>query len=352
MKTFQTIIGITLLLSCKVFASSAFDPMEYIAPKSSEWKGVLSQNTVLQNTQLIGVNKVKGPEGLAFDPVGNLYTGTDDGSILKIDTQQKITLIGNTRGRALGLCFHPDGRLIIADMSQGLLAMDTAGNLKSLSTSAEGRRFGILDDVDVASDGKIYFSEATYKYDANNFQLDVLEARPNGRLLVYDPATGESTVLIRELYFANGVALSKDEDFVLVAESGRYQITRYWLKGERAGAKDIFAHNLPGFPDNLSHSPEGDFWVAMVAPRNSLVDWLHQYPTMKKLVAKLPKAIWAKQEKYGLVLKINSSGRIDLSLHDPNALVVFGITAVEQFGNSIYLGTYENNWIGKLNLNP
>lgn len=38
-------------------------------------------------------------------------------------------------------------------------------------------------------------------------------------------------MLLKDLYFANGVALSKDESFVLVAETFQYRISRYWLKG-------------------------------------------------------------------------------------------------------------------------
>ncbi|MNE78580.1 Strictosidine synthase [compost metagenome] len=47
--------------------------------------------------------------------------------------------------------------------------------------------------------------------------------KPHGRLLKYDPMTKKTTVLLEGLNFANEVALSADEDFVLVAESYHYQ---------------------------------------------------------------------------------------------------------------------------------
>lgn len=53
------------------------------------------------------------------------------------------------------------------------------------------------------------------------FVLDFLEARPHGRLLRFDPSTNTTETLLEDLYFANGVALSRNEDFVLVVESAR-----------------------------------------------------------------------------------------------------------------------------------
>ena len=42
----------------------------------------------------------------------------------------------------------------------------------------------------------------------HSWHLDVLEARPHGRMLNFDPITGRTTVLMGGLGFANGIALS------------------------------------------------------------------------------------------------------------------------------------------------
>lgn len=47
------------------------------------------------------------------------------------------------------------------------------------------------------------------------------------RLLKYDPQTKRNTVLIKNLSFANGVEISNDESFLLVAETGKYRVHKY-----------------------------------------------------------------------------------------------------------------------------
>jgi sugar lactone lactonase YvrE len=109
-------------------------------------------------------------------------------------------------------------------------------------------------------------------------------------LLRYDPATKTTTVLLSDLYFANGVALSQHEDFVLVNETYRFRITRYWLKGERAGKSEVFVDNLPGYPDNITSNRRGTFWLALVTVRNDTGDWLSPRPFLKNVLAKLPRS--------------------------------------------------------------
>lgn len=49
--------------------------------------------------------------------------------------------------------------------------------------------------------------------------LDLLEGRPYGRFMSYDPSKKETKVLARNLYYANGVEMSPDQDFVIFCET-------------------------------------------------------------------------------------------------------------------------------------
>jgi sugar lactone lactonase YvrE len=48
---------------------------------------------------------------------------------------------------------------------------------------------------------------------------DILEARPHGRLMSFDPSTGRTAVLARDLYFANGVSVSPDQSSLIYCET-------------------------------------------------------------------------------------------------------------------------------------
>lgn len=88
-----------------------------------------------------------------------------------------------------------------------------------LTDEAEGVRFKITDAVAVADNGVLYFTDASYKYNLREFAFDVLEGKPHGRLLSYDPTTRTTRVLLKDLYFANGVAMSPDQTHVVFCET-------------------------------------------------------------------------------------------------------------------------------------
>lgn len=323
------------------------DAVAYRPPAAPPLTGVLAPNEKLKTAELIGVGQVIGAEDVAVDDHGRIYGGTMDGRILRVDGD-RVESFADTGGRPLGLHFDAQGNLIVCDAIKGLLSVNAEGTVRVLVTQADGVLFGFTDDLDIASDGRIYFSDASSRYHVHDYLLDCIEARPYGRLIRFDPRTGRSEVLLRDLYFANGVALSQNEDFVLVNESYRYRVARYWLKGPRKGRHDLFVDNLPGFPDGISANRQGTFWMAMFTVRNATMDRLHPRPWAKNLMARLPRWMWPKPQPYGLVLALDESGQIVRSLHDVDGGHLRTVTSVEEHNGFIYCGSLYNDRIGRL----
>jgi sugar lactone lactonase YvrE len=73
-----------------------------------------------------------------------------------------------------------------------------------------------------ASDGTVYLSDGSARFGFDRWILDYMEASSTGRLLKYDPSTSKVSVVLDNLAFANGVALSQDETFIIVCESWKY----------------------------------------------------------------------------------------------------------------------------------
>jgi sugar lactone lactonase YvrE len=344
-------VGI-LIISIVIFViqPAPISPVAYSPPKAQKLIGVLVPNNLLQNAELLALGKINGPEEVAVDNQGRVYGGTQDGKIMVLSPDGKVEIFAQTYGRPLGMQFDNNQNLIVCDAYKGLLLINPQGQITVLTITADGLAFKFTDALDIASDGIIYFTDASAKFEHNEYLFDLLESKPYGRLLSYNPATGLTKVLVEELYFANGVALSQQENFVLVNETYRYRIVRYWLKGPKAGTSDIFIDNLPGFPDNISSNGQGTFWLAMFSVRNEFMDNLHPYPFLKAQMSKLPKVFWPKPKPYGLVLALNEQGEITQSLQDPTGKHLKEITSAQEHEGYLYLGSLHNDRIGKYKL--
>ena len=180
------------------------------------------------------------------------------------------------------------------------------------------------NDLDIAADGVVYFSDASTKFGAKASGgtlpaalLDLMEHGPNGRVLKYDPETQEATVLLAGRSYANGIALAADGSYLLVAETGTYSILKHWLEGSRAGETETLIANLPGFPDNINDNPDGTFWTGLVSPRSPVVDALAGSPFLRKVIMRLPAAIRPGPQRYGFAIRFDGDGNILENLQDP-----------------------------------
>src|SRR5690348_5423680 len=191
-----------------------------------------------------------GPEDVVVDGEGRLYTGVDDGRILRLSPHGKhIDVIADTGGRPLGLELYGEDELLICDARAGLLVAPLSGGSPSvLATSAMGLDFVFCNNAAVASDGTVYFTDSSRRFGIDNWRDDLIEQTGGGRLLRRSP-DGSIDLLLDGLQFANGVALAPDESFVAVAETGACRVSRVWL---RDGRPDVFVDGLWGFPDNIS----------------------------------------------------------------------------------------------------
>ncbi len=345
------LILIAIAIVGLILYPSAIDSAAWEPPKAPKMIGHYAPNTQLKSAELIAQGQIYGPEDVAVDAEGRIYAGTQDGLIKRVNTDGSIETWVETGGRPLGLHFDNQQNLIVCDAFKGLLSIDTDANITVLVDEVDGVPLVFTDDVDISVDGKIYFTDASSKWNQSEYMLDLLEYKPWGRFMVYDPETKTTTVLMDNLYFANGVALSEHEDFVLVNETWNYRILRYWLSGEKAGTHDVFIDNLPGFPDGVSSNHQGVFWVALPTPRLAKIDNMHPKPWLKNFSSKLPDFLKPKPIEYGFVLGLNEQGKIIYNLQDPEGDILKEITSVQQHNGFLYLGSLHNDRIGRLSVN-
>ncbi|XAR73698.1 Strictosidine synthase [Bertholletia excelsa] len=312
---------------------------------------------ILDGAEKVGVGRLLGPEDIAYDPnSGVVYTGCGDGWIKRFAvTDSAADLVPedvvNSGGRPLGLILGRNNEVIVADADRGLLNVTKDGGMELLTKEADGLEFRLTDGVDVAEDGVIYFTDASHKYMLKNFIWDILEGRPHGRLLSYDPSTKQTKVLLSGLYFPNGVAISPDQQFVIFCETPLRSCKKYYIQGERKGLVDIFIDGLPGMPDNIhyqSDDGEGYYWIAIATAATYSWDLAQRYPSMRKVIAILERYVGRPyMERDGGFLAVDLEGNPAAYYHDPRISLVCGAYKI---GDYLYGGSIVYPYIVRFNL--
>jgi len=348
----RVIVGLVLLaIVYLLVAPVPITPAAWTPPVAPTLTGQYEQNNRLAHTDRLSLGDGRSPEDVAIDSGGRIYGGFDDGRIIQLQpdgTQPHI--FANTQGRPLGLAFDPAGNLIVADAIKGLLAIDKSGTIKVLATEVDGAKFGCLNDLDVGVDGTIYFTEASRKFPMSQFANDILEHQPNGRFLAYDPKTQKTRTIVDGIYFANGVAVSPDQSFALVNETGLYRVLKVWLTGPKQGQRDVFIDNLPGFPDGISSNGKGKFWLALVTPRDAVFDKILPYPFARKIVYRLPQVLHPAPKRYSFVLGLDENGKVVDNLQNGAADCYAEIANVVEHDGVLYFGSIAESTIGKFSL--
>lgn len=350
------IIVLVFTFILALYHFSPISPESWQPEKAPSLVQALAPNSVLASAQTIILENGVGHEDIVADDYGNLFVGAHDGSytdgsILKIRPDGSVITFARTGGLPAGLHLDQDGRLLVCDSHKGLLRFTQGGTMETLATSVGGVAFGILNDLDVTTEGTIYFTDSTsqFHYTLQNVRNELLQAQGNGLLLKYTTDKGVS-VIAKGLYWPNGLLLSDDESFLLIAESFRYRILKFWLKGPKAGQIEIWANNLPGFPNGLTTDGRGHVFVGFIAVRSHFLDSIHPFPFIKRLIASIPYWMQPQAKRYGLLTAYNWNGQLLASWHDPPGNRVREISSAEIFNHSVFFGSDNQPYVALLPL--
>ena len=341
-------LGLTTIVIASLWLLPRWAPVQAEAwqpPPNPGLTGIFAPNRALSAISEMAVGPA--PEHVACDAEGRLYTSLEGGAVLRRDQNGEWRTIGNTGGRPLGLRADGAGGVWIADSMRGLLHLRGTGQMTVVATDIAGSPLKFVDDLDIDSRGGIWFSDASQRFDYTEVALDFFEGSRTGRLLRYDPGTDSIEVMMEGLFFANGVTLGPNEDYVLVNETGMGRVHRLWISGDKAGQRDIFVDELPGTPDNIRFDGVDTFWIAMPSLRAS-IDLLAGLPRLRALLSFLPVALLeAAALPASFVVAVNLEGEVVHNLQDQNNPFHY-ITGVTPCGDTLYLGSLQTVAIGAL----
>jgi sugar lactone lactonase YvrE len=350
-KLAAVVLIVLVLVGGLLWVSSPIEPRAWSPPPSSAREGAYAPDEKLQPLEW-WAKQLVGPEAITLTADGSLYAGLKDGRVvkLKVGSDEPEVLV-DTKGRPLALEFHPDGRLIICDAHAGLLAWSREKGLETLATTHGGVPFKFVDDLAITKDGTIYFTDASARWSIESFTEDLLEHQTTGRVLKLVPSTKHLTLVADGFSFANGITLSEDESFLVVAETGGYRLWRIPLTGPSAGRKEVFTDALPGFPDNVRRATSRKgFWVALGSPRKPEIELLANVPFARKLIAGLPKALMPKAARRSWVLLVDEQGKPVESFQRDAPDSYSPIACVTEADGYLYLGSYAREGVARFKL--
>jgi ribose transport system permease protein len=333
-----------------------------LGPNVYEPGSVWQPNRRITGAQSIGLGVVEGPEDVVVGSDGTAYCGDRRGLIWKFEGPDYSygTVFCRVGGHPLGLAIDADDNVVVCVGGMGLYSINQQGVAIALATRVKRSRTSLrddsairlADDLDIAPDGKIYFSDASTRFDAAQYFLEIFEARPNGRVLCYDPTTQETTTAVKNCSFPNGICVSHDGRSILIASTVLCRVDRLWIDGPDKGKLEPFLTDLPGHPDNINRASDGTYWMAFAAMRSPAFDLALRSPDFRRRMLKELSLddYLAPNLNTSCVFKVTEAGEVLESLWDESQADHALITSMREFDGHLFLGGLVNNRVGRIAL--
>ncbi|GIX14519.1 MAG: ABC transporter permease [Paracoccaceae bacterium] len=331
-------------------------------PPPTEGPSPYAVNDRLRPVESIGLGRIDGPEDVILDEEDNIYSGNRTGDIIRFlaPDYARHEVFAHVGGRPLGMAFARDGSLICCIGGMGLYRVTPERAIEKLTDETnrswlsvvDDSRLRLADDLDIAPDGRIFFSEATIRYEMHEWPVDCLESRGNGRIICFDPATGTTRTVLRNLVFPNGICMTHDGQSFLFAETWGCRVSRYYFDGPRKGRVETVIPDLPGYPDNINRASDGTFWLALVGMRTPTMDLALRMPGFRRRMARrvAPDEWLYANINTGCIVRFDERGRIIETLWDLGGENHPMITSMREHKGHLYIGGIFNNRIGRLKL--
>ena len=346
----------------KVYVSPTYHSIPPAPSTAPDCGTAWALNDRLRNVSAIGLGRIEGPEDVILDRNDHLYAGSRHGDIIRFlaPDYEKMEVFAHIGGTPLGMAFDREDNLYVCIGGMGLYKVTperkvekvTDETNRSFSSINDDSRLRLADDLDITDGGLIFFSEATVRFEMHEWATDGLEARGNGRIICYDTNTGKTNTVIRNLKFPNGVCIASDGQSFLFAETWGCSVKRYWFEGPKKGTTEIVLENLPGFPDNINNSSDGNYWMSLVGMRCPALDLAWKMPGFRSRMAKrVPRDEWLFPNiNTGCVLKFNEQGEVLETLWDMGGENHPMITSMREHRGYLFLGGIMNNRVGRIKL--
>jgi ribose transport system permease protein len=317
--------------------------------------GVWQRNDRLAQAEVLGLGCVDRPDDVIFDRLGDLLVSSGQGDVQALSgpKREQSRILAHVGGATMGLAFDAAGSLYVCAGEMGLYRVSTDGAVERATNETHRRAFSLsddarlrfVDDLDIAPDGRVFFSE-------NGHWLDLIRAQGDGRVLCYDPVHKTTRTVLRGLHFPNGVSMGPDGQSIFVALTTECGVLRHWFDGPNAGRTEMVLSNLPAHPGNINPASDGHYWMALLGGRSPAIDLAWRMPGFRKRMSlQLQQDEWpGPQFNAGGVLKFTADGKVLDVLWDASGDRFPMVTSVREHEGYLYLGAGGNNKFGRIKI--
>ena len=172
---------------------------------------------------------------------------------------------------ANGHTLDQDGRVLACEHgTRRVSRYEPDGSRTTIVDRYEGKRLNSPNDLVVASDGAIWFTDPPYGIVSNREGYQAESELGACYVFRLDRATGELAIVSDAMIDPNGLAFSPDESVLYVADTsagrvadGVHHILAFdVIEGRRLGEPRLFRTIDPGAPDGLRVDVEGNVWTS------------------------------------------------------------------------------------------
>lgn len=330
--------------------------------------GALRPNEALQEADRLGPS-LDTPQDVAVDAAGQVFASSGNTLVHLDPGTGGWNVIARFGGAVSGIASHRALGLVAAVAGLGLVRVGEDGAVHTLAEIADAL---CPTGVAVDRDGRICIALGSTRNPLEAWSRDLMEKGRTGKVLRVTPGRSGVETLAGGLAFPHGIAIRRQDGAILVAESWRHRVLAVPADGR---APEVVVDNLVGYPSGLAPDGHGGWWLAFLALRTQLVEFVLREDRFREaMIARIrpdewiaprlsseetplqPQQLgalrnhgirkpWAPPKSYGLVVRMDAGFAATASLHSRSNGTRHGLTGVAATAASVIVASKGSNSI-------
>lgn len=313
-----------------------------------------------------------GTDDIVATAQGTLMMTTADGKILEYNLERDDDrVVARLNGLPVGLHVVNEREVLVCDAVHGLFSIDLeTGIARLLCNEAEGQRVNFAMHVTQDSNGTIYFTDASRHpvkpiveggsvYDlGDSIMQRIIAGDASGRVIRLDKEMNSdgterwhATVILRDLAVPTGIGMGREDELLLISESGRFSLLHHPLtppqkdEGDALPKLSPLFRRFPAVPLSIRRTKDG-FWVALPFFRTLwLEERMQSEGWMRSLLVMFQQYINVFEDGTGFAFIPFDGTPVPKAFVDDDSLTISRVSGVVEMNGLVYLSALSRPYL-------